>query len=153
MVVPKTYKVVLNNGEKSASSDFSILMDPRVEESGVSLADLQAQEQLALAVRDLMSEARRMANDISNRKKELAEKKSNKKTQSETAALEFIESQLVTSQGRYQTPMIIDQIRYLSSMIDRADQMPGKDAYERYDELKTRLEALKPDWEKYLSKR
>jgi len=153
MVVPTTYKVVLNNGEMSASSDFSILIDPRVEESGVTLADLQAQEQLALAVRDLMSESRMMANDISNRNKELADKKLNKKLQSEKAALEFIKTELVTSEGRYQTPMIIDQIRYLSSMIDRADQMHGKDAFERYEELKTRLEALKPDWEKYLSKR
>jgi hypothetical protein len=33
------------------------------------------------------------------------------------------------------TPMLIDQISYLASMLDRADQMPGKDAYQRYDEL------------------
>jgi hypothetical protein len=31
--------------------------------------------------------------------------------------------------------MLIDQIGYLSSMIDRADQRPGRDAFDRYEAL------------------
>jgi hypothetical protein len=53
-----------------------------------------------------------------------------------------IEKQLTTQEGRYMRPMLLDQLRYLASMLDRADQKPGKDAYERYEELKKWLENL-----------
>ena len=49
--------------------------------------------------------------------------------------LKTIKSKLVTSRGRYQQPKILDQISYLSSMLDRADQKPGRDASIRYEEL------------------
>jgi hypothetical protein len=132
-------------------------LDPRIADSGVSTEDLIRQEQLALAVRDLMTDARKMANDIDLRREELSKKiekgKASKKVLAEDEALEFVESELVTAEGRYMTPMLIDQIRYLSSMIDRADQIPGEDAYLRFEELKNRFEALKPDWEKYISRK
>jgi len=40
-------------------------------------------------------------------------------------------------------PMLIDQIRYLQSMLSRADQKPGKDAYDRLEELKIEFNLLK----------
>jgi hypothetical protein len=40
---------------------------------------------------------------------------------------------------RYPQPMLIDQIEYLYSMLNRADQKPGKDAYERHQELQSQL--------------
>ena len=49
---------------------------------------------------------------------------------------------LVTGSGPYPQPMLIDQIRYLASMIDQADQRPGKDAYDRFQELTSKLEKL-----------
>jgi hypothetical protein len=50
---------------------------------------------------------------------------------------------LVTSKGTYMQPMLIDQTRYLQSMLGRADQVPGKDAYERLRELKESFSKLK----------
>ena len=50
--------------------------------------------------------------------------------------------ELVTQDGIYMQPMLIDQLGYLNSMLGRADQLPGKDAYERYAELKQKLEWL-----------
>lgn len=157
MAATGSYSVSLLNGEEVQTQSFNILLDPRVEASGVSQEDLLKQEELALAVRDLMTEARKMANDLDLRREELAKKiekgKASKKVLAEDEALAFVESELVTAEGRYMTPMLIDQIRYLSSMIDRADQLPGQDAYLRFEELKNRLEALKPDWEKYISRK
>ena len=104
-----------------------------------------------------MTKARKMAIDVINRREYLSKRinngKAGKRILSEDKALEFIEYELVTQNGRYMTPMLIDQIRYLSSMIDKADQRPGKDAYLRLEELNSRFEALKPDWEKYISRK
>jgi hypothetical protein len=35
--------------------------------------------------------------------------------------------------------MLVDQLSYLSSMLNRADQKPGRDAYMRFDELDKEL--------------
>jgi hypothetical protein len=40
-------------------------------------------------------------------------------------------------------PMLTNQIGYLGSMLKQADQKPGNDAYERYEELKAKLASLK----------
>jgi len=44
------------------------------------------------------------------------------------------------------TPMLIDQLNYLASMLNRADQRPGKDAYDRYEELEGKLYKLLADY-------
>jgi hypothetical protein len=38
--------------------------------------------------------------------------------------------------------MLIDQLKYLYNMISRADQVLGKDAYNRYKELSLQLEKI-----------
>ena len=48
-----------------------------------------------------------------------------------------IDRELNTKEGTYMQPMLIDQIRYLQSMLSRADQKPGKDALIRLKELKS----------------
>ena len=39
-------------------------------------------------------------------------------------------------------PMLIDQYRYLYNMVNQADQVLGKDAYDRYKELNLELERI-----------
>ena len=155
MAAPGKYSMTLKNGSNIQKQTFNILIDPRVEEAGVKVQDLIMQEELALAVRDLLSDARQMASSINKRRETLASKSKNgklsKKASAEDEVLAFIESELVTAEGRYMTPMIIDQISYLMSMLDRADQLPGQDAYLRFEELAARLNVLKPDYENYFS--
>ena len=55
----------------------------------------------------------------------------------------MIDKKLNTENGTYMQPMLIDQIRYLQSMLSRADQKPGKDAYDRLKELKLEFYLLK----------
>ena len=45
-------------------------------------------------------------------------------------------------EGHYQKPVLIDQLNYLRQMLDQADQRPGKDAFDRYDELKLLVEKI-----------
>ena len=50
---------------------------------------------------------------------------------------------LITKEGAYMQPMLIDQLKYLYSMITRADQVLGNDAYYRFDTLSLELEKIK----------
>ena len=85
-----------------------------------------------MAVRDILDKSKMLAYKI---------EKSNK------PSLSQINNALITSKGPYPQPMLIDQLNYLRSMIDRADQRPGKDAYIRYEELKNQLKELQESYE------
>jgi hypothetical protein len=52
---------------------------------------------------------------------------------------------LVTADIIYPQPMLIDQMKYLRSMLMQADQRPGKDAYDRYEVLKTLWQNLETE--------
>ena len=52
-------------------------------------------------------------------------------------------NQLKNDEGAYPQEMLLSQIYYLYNMLNGADQVPGRDALVRYDELVAELEALK----------
>ena len=135
MTPPGTYTIDLIVDGSTVSASFDILMDPRNETGIVSATDIDKQVELQLKVRDLLSESRKLEQDLTKQKKE-ADKASVEKID---AALE----QLKTEDGIYMKPKLSDQISYLYSMLNRADQVPGKDAYDRYEELKGMLEEVK----------
>ncbi len=146
---PGEYKVRLSIHDQVFTQSFTLLPDPRLE--GVSIEDMKAQEKLSLQVRDLLSESRQLADQISKRRKNLSmmiEKQKDKQLLKEDDELKSLESRMLTAEGPYMTPMLIDQISYLASMLDRADQMPGKDAYERYDELRVKLQDIQAAFKK-----
>jgi hypothetical protein len=151
-VVPGIYKVQLIANKKTFEKSFSILIDPRLELANICLEDLIAQEKLALEIRDFQSEAKRTSEKIKEKIEEiekLSERKK-KKRKEDYEKLNELNDQFITKDGRYQKPMLLSQISYLSSMINRADQHPGKDAYERFEELKDQYEKLKAETEKVL---
>ena len=136
MVAPGTYTARLTAGEQTMEQSFEVLMDPRVAEAGISIADLQAQEKLALDVMKLYNKASMMSKKV----EQLLDKDALPADQQKT--LQSLDEMLNTAEGRYMTPMLVDQLRYLSSMLDRADQRPGKDAFDRYKELSKKFDDL-----------
>ena len=61
------------------------------------------------------------------------------------ATLEEVKKMLNRAQGTYTKPMLIDQINYLFGIVGRADQLPGKDVFDRLEELKvekTKIEKM-----------
>ena len=56
--------------------------------------------------------------------------------------LEAILEKLETKEGDYMQPMLIDQFKYLYSMVTEADQVLGKDAYNRFKELSLKFEKI-----------
>lgn len=145
MAAPGTYTAKLTAGSSVFSENFIILPDPRVIENGVSIQEIQAQEKLALQVRELLSSVNHFDEDIKNARKAL-EGNTSSKAKKKDALLKAIQEQVATSEGIYMQPMLIDQVRYLSFMLNRADQLPGKDAYERFEELDALHKSLKAEY-------
>jgi photosystem II stability/assembly factor-like uncharacterized protein len=133
VVAPGTYQAKLVIGDRSYAERFQVVVDPRVKEDGVTQADLVAQESLSLQVRDTLSLANRTVERIRNARESSDISKNNKEK------LAALYAKLVTATGPYPQPMLVDQISYLYSMLSRADQKPGRDAYVRFDELNREL--------------
>ena len=135
MVVPGTYQAKLIVDGRTVTQSFRVLVDPRVEADGVAYDDLKAQEALSLMIRDTLTLASRTADRIQKARKSqnISRDKDNK--------LGAVYSMLMMDKGRYAQPMLINQLNYLFSMLNQADQKPGRDAYLRFEELKKELTA------------
>tara|TARA_Y100000590_G_scaffold62948_1_gene67440 strand:+ start:4569 stop:7544 length:2976 start_codon:yes stop_codon:yes gene_type:complete len=131
LVKPGIYKVVLTIDGKSFTENFEIMSDPRIEDLTYEI--YEEQERVLLEIRDFMTDVRVFENEVSK----MLEKKPKNKN------LISLDKKLNTNEGTYMQPMLIDQIRYLQSMLSRADQKPGKDVYNRLRELKLEFNLLK----------
>ncbi len=150
MAAPGRYQARLTVDGKSHTQAFFIRMDPRLE--GVTQQDLKRQEALSLQVRDMISEAKRYEAAVKDQIQKLektakeGKKKEAEKAKADLMTLKQIEATLETAEGRYMLPGLISQMGYLGSMLGRADQLPGQDAYERLEELKSELKSLQQQW-------
>lgn len=140
MVAPGMYYAKLTVDGQSFEQPFKVLIDPRLEDNGVTAGDLELQEELSLQVRNLSSVANRLAEQVKNKAKESSDP-------SDKEALEKIDEEMNTAKGRYMQPMLLDQINYLNSMLNQADQKPGKDALDRHAELKAWYQRLQSDFD------
>src|SRR5690606_21271562 len=139
MIVPGDYQVrPVVDGRVTDATPLRVAIDPRVAVTGGTGAPLQEQSDRALRVRDMRSEARGVAGRL--------EEARERHDASSAAAqrLDALLARLQTEGGliRYPQPMLIDQINYLYNMINSADQKPGRDAHERYAELRAELDSL-----------
>jgi hypothetical protein len=133
MAVPGRYQVRLSAGDWSQTHPLELRIDPRVAADGVMQADLEAQLALNLQIRDLLTRARLAAARVEG----LVER------EPRNEALRELHRQLITlEEGSYQQPMLVDQIGYLYRLTTGADQRPGRDAYQRYQELEAELERV-----------
>ena len=98
----------------------------------MSADDYLEQEKFLLSVRDFLTELKVFKSTLDEKMKS-----------SNTDEYDDFYNLLVTTKGTYMQPMLIDQTRYLQSMLARADQVPGRDAYDRLRELKDSFSKLK----------
>ncbi len=149
LVAPGIYTLALQVDGQTYSKEVEIKADPRVLAAGVTREQMAAQVALALQVVDLLSEAKQLADKLDTKMKPLKTrlaKKASRRTQAKYDAYAGVYHQLVTPEGIYMRPRLIDQLTYLGMMINRADQQPGKDAYDRYQELKSALDKTKEEF-------
>ena len=138
LVSPGEYTVRMKVNGQTSHETFTIKMDPKVAASGITLAEIKAQEALNLKVRTQRNLAKQTLANIEKNKEKLSSIPLDQQTKSQQKQIEQLGKlirQFVTEKGRYQKPMLLDQFRYLNYMIDAADQQPGDDAIIRLNEL------------------
>lgn len=146
-VSPGAFIIRLYMDDTVLQQPLFLTPDPRILDAGLTLDDLQRQESLALQVVDLLSEAYRLEQSLRSEIENLEKKEKNGSLtpdeRSNLDALRKKRSLLVNDEGPYPQNMLISQIQYLYGIIADADQLPGRDAYTRYEELKADLERLR----------
>jgi len=140
---PGQYFARLRVGDRVITEPFTVLIDPRVAEDGVTLADLQEQYEHNMRMREMVT----TVNQLATRVRE-AQNKRNPSV--DPNRLNAIAAKLLTEPVRYGKPGLQAHITYLAGMTANVDQKIGRDAIERYVVLKRELEAVKAEVEQLL---
>ncbi|MEM6485819.1 MAG: hypothetical protein AAF662_12655, partial [Pseudomonadota bacterium] len=162
LVSPGRYTVRLGVGEEQFEQSFDVLVDPRVKAQGVSQDDIEMQLALQREVLSLIDEARRMVPrleeaqasrdddetgmaDAASAQDTNVGNESDQRSRAEVAKPPFDTALalLETEEGTYMPPRLIDQLNYLYFMLSRADQRPGRDAFERRTALSNQLAGVR----------
>jgi hypothetical protein len=114
--------------------------------SGVTAADLQEQFDHNMRVMALVRDANAAVARVRAAEAELKAKPDPAKSQ----ALAPIAARLITPPVRYSAPGLLSHATYLYSETNEGDQKVGRDAIERYAELRKQLDALTADLDRVL---
>jgi hypothetical protein len=127
LVAPGNYTARLTVNGKSVEQNFEIKMDPRVEQNGISQADIKNQIAMQQKVIDLLSKTRRLQANLEK---------------DPSAKAKRVLKKMKNARGAYPQQMFTSQVSYLLNMISTADQKPGDEAAKRFQELSEEFEKL-----------
>jgi len=102
------------------------------------VADLAEQTKFALKVRDLLAEARQLAQRV---------RQALDARRGDQAKLQSLWERLTTKSGPYEDQMFIDQVANVGREVNQADQKVGASAYERLNDLTKEWTPLKAEAE------
>jgi len=143
---PGTYRIEMTIGGVTAQQPLTIVEDPRVLASGVTDADLQAQFEHNMRVLKLVNDTNL---DVARVTAALAALKDHPDPAKEKA-LNAIADRLITPKIRYSQPALQTHVTYLYSETNQADQKVGRDAIERYRQLRQEVDAITADLNRLL---
>ena len=137
-----------------SSAPLEVQIDPRVSEAGITVADLEAQVELANQISEAINTLRDRVLTIRGQREQvdsLLERPALGETlladaravQEEMTAIEGL--LLQTEEGKVGAelePQLQSQMTYLYGMVSSADQRPGQDAYDRFRDVKAELDEL-----------
>jgi hypothetical protein len=137
-VVPGKYQVRLNAGA-SITKPLTVKIDPRSVADGITVADLQAQYDHNIKVRDLVGEVNKLVAALEEQRRRFANASG---AAADTAkGVNDIRATVVMPTIRYSKPELQSHIQYLYGMTSGADQRIGRDATTRYTQLRKELDA------------
>lgn len=147
MVAPGRYTVKLHIGTEILQQELLLNPDPRLAILGVTSDDLKKQEDLALKIVNLLSSVNKLVSELQEELEKLTkEARISPLSATQQARKETLKAKLkllVNEEGPYPQNMLQSQIRYLYSVVNQADQLPGRDAYVRFEELKKELDEIR----------
>ena len=147
-VPPGRYQARLKLDATTLTEVFNVLIDPRVAEDGLTLADLQEQFEHNMRLRELVNSANQIAARVRDAQARL---RSESGTDGDTAnRLNAIAAKLFTPPVRYSKPGLQAHITYLAGMTANIDQKIGRDAVERYEVLRKDLDEIRVELERML---
>jgi len=138
---PGKFQVRLKTGMTNVTQSLNVLIDPRVAADGVTVADLQEQFEHNMRVRKLASDVNQLVSTVRE-----AENKSPNDTR-----LIALAGKLLTEPVRYGKPGLQAHVNYLLGMTANVDQKIGRDAIERYQQLKKEFDALQAEFNRILA--
>jgi photosystem II stability/assembly factor-like uncharacterized protein len=144
---PGKYQVRLKTGAVTLTETLTVLIDPRVAEDGVTLADLQEQFDHNMRMRELVNAVNQLVTRVRDAQTKL---KSNGGDAEKLNSLNAIAGKLLTEPVRYGKPGLQAHITYLAGMTANVDQKIGRDAVERYAVLKKELDDLRAEVDRVL---
>lgn len=134
-VSPGTYEVSMVVGGKSYKQYFDYNVHPNLIEAGISKDDLQKQEALSLKVVRLILNIEQLITELETELNDTNDLKRNSELSKKLQKLK-------KEPRRYAEPQLLDHAKYLYEMITTANQAPGQDAYDRYEELLGRYKSF-----------
>ena len=140
MAAPAQYTVRLTTGGQTTTQPLVLRVDPRVLKDGITQGVIDAQLAHNLRVRDLVSDANSAAEELRALRRRAAGPDG---TGTVPPAIVALERELLTPPIRYSRPGLLSHITYLYGMTLDADQPVGRDAAQRYTELRQRLDAVR----------
>ena len=166
LAVPGSYQVKLTVAGKSYTAPLEVKLDPRVS---TAQADLQKQFDLSLQVRNLLGEAHGSVLEIRNLREQLNALRKRLAGHSGSPAIltaaeaidkkmsaveaELIEVKARSSQDMCNYPTKLNsKIAWLSDVVDSADRLPTRQAYEYTEEMRTRVSAQVGIWREILAR-
>lgn len=149
MVSTGEFTVKMKVGNKTYTEKFNLELDPRA--TLVTDADVKEQEKVALELQGFSEDVDRLLISVTEARKALSnslnKEKISKKDQKKKDTLDALYYRIVTPPGTYMQGMLQSQLGYLNGMLSRADQAPGRDVYERLEELKAEYNSIKTAFE------
>ncbi|AXT20086.1 hypothetical protein D7030_02920 [Flavobacteriaceae bacterium AU392] len=146
IAAPGVYTAKLTIGDQSFEQNFELLIDPRVKEEGITEANIQEQIELQKQIMNLMTASRKLQDNLEKEIDKLKDGK-NENNKERLQKIKQILSQLKNEDGAYPKPVLNAQISYLQGIIDDADQIPGQDVKDRFEELTLKFENVKKELE------
>jgi photosystem II stability/assembly factor-like uncharacterized protein len=155
IAVPGTYQAQLTVGNKTQGQSFELLKDPRVS---TSQADLEAQFELLINIRDKLTETHRAVKQLRNVKQQIDEWASRVEGREDQAAISeaatalkekliAVEDTLILPSGRGASDFQMNfkarlnaQLANLPSVVSSADSAPTQQSYEIFEELSGKID-------------
>jgi len=147
---PGSFQARLTVDGRTLTQPFRVLIDPRLAEEGLTVADLQEQFDHNTRMRELVAAVNQLVTRVRDAQNRL---KGATGAEAEMAKrVEAIAAKLLTEPVRYGKPGLQAHVSYLAGMTGSVDQKVGRDALDRYAVLKKEFDAIRAEAESVLGR-